>query len=91
MSGFLHKVENIFPGHHHHDSTSAGDQSHGSTSTDKTKDNRPDIHHHHHESSRENAHNRSQAERDRADFLADRQYDRDVRSPQRGPGIGFEE
>ncbi|GCB24578.1 hypothetical protein AAWM_07463 [Aspergillus awamori] len=89
MSGFIHKAEDALHLHHKDKGEHKHDDSHehpptiGHDGHEHTHRSHPpqNKHTHHHP-------NEDQIARD--DFKADREYDRALKSPHHGPGLGFE-
>ncbi|KAI2822896.1 hypothetical protein CBS63078_5049 [Aspergillus niger] len=89
MSGFIHKAEDALhlhhkdKGEHKHDDRHEHPPTIGHDGHEHTHRSHPpqNKHTHHHP-------NEDQIARD--DFNADREYDRALKSPHHGPGLGFE-
>ncbi|PYI13456.1 hypothetical protein BO86DRAFT_393720 [Aspergillus japonicus CBS 114.51] len=106
MSSFLHKAEDALHLHHkkhpsqdnHHAQVpEQPQQQHPHDHQQEPHDPRapapPAVAHegtHHDHHGKRDSHHPSPAEIARADFMADRQYDRILKSPDHGAGIGFE-
>ncbi|GKZ28731.1 hypothetical protein AbraIFM66950_011798 [Aspergillus brasiliensis] len=96
MSGFIHKAEDALHIHHHKDKseqpkhTDAPDHppTIGHDGHEHTHRSHPPQNKHTHPHGHHPHPNEDQIARD--DFRADREYDRALRSPDHGPGIGFE-
>ncbi|GFN20306.1 uncharacterized protein AtWU_10112 [Aspergillus tubingensis] len=90
MSGFIHKAEDALHLHHHKDKA---EHKHEDAHEHPPTIGREGHEHTHRSHPPQNKHmhphpNEEQIARD--DFRSDREYDRALRSPHHGPGIGFE-
>ncbi|GKZ59797.1 hypothetical protein AnigIFM60653_007737 [Aspergillus niger] len=91
MSGFIHKAEDALHLHHKDKGEHKHDDSHEHPPT--IGHDGPGHEHTHRSHPPQNKHTHHHPNEDqiaRDDFKADREYDRALKSPHHGPGLGFE-